>query len=86
MAAAQTAGGEGEAEAGRNRGEDCVHSCGYERERKGEREVWTVCTAVGMRERERGRERGEDCVHSCGYEREREGEREVRTVCTAVGM
>ena len=52
MAAAQTAGGEGEAEAGRNRGEDCVHSCGYERER----EVRTVCTAVGMRETERERE------------------------------
>ena len=34
MAAAQTAGGEGEAEAGRNRGEDCVHNCGYERERE----------------------------------------------------
>lgn len=52
MAAAQTAGGEGEAEAGRNRGEDCVHNCGYERER----EVRTVYITVGMRKKKRGLE------------------------------
>ena len=50
MAAAQTAGGEGEAEAGRNRGEDCVHNCGYERE------VRTVYITVGMRKKKRGLE------------------------------
>ena len=60
-----------------NRGEDCLHNCG------GEREVRTVCIAVGMREREE-----EDCLHHSGYERGEEGigRNTGEAICFTVGM
>ena len=62
-----------------NRGEDCLHNCGGEREK----EVRTVCIAVGMREREE-----EDCLHHSGYERGEEGivRNTGETICFTVGM